>query len=115
MQQNAIDIQRIVGDEVYHWLNLQPRVFYRDGLPYGLVGALHSEDGITYVAASTESPEIPFSIGMLKEIMRLNKEENICLITDDKNYIGSMKKTLQRYGFRFVVENDILYSYNDKG
>ena len=107
-----------VEDGTIVWDNgadIDPDVYYKEGEAYGLIARVDSDNGISYIAATVPSPEMPFTIEMLVASRRLIRDENVCFITDDSRYIEHMKKVFGRYGMRFVVENDILYSYNDKG
>ena len=115
MKATAEDIVSIVGlDEFSNWAVLDPTVYLKDGESYGLIAGAYSDNGINYIAATVESAEMPFTVGMLRDIIKVIREENVCIITDDKRYIGSIKKALSRFNMRFVVEGDVLYSYNDK-
>jgi len=112
----AGDIIDIVGfDEFHSWAIIDPDVYLKDGEAYGLIARASSANGIDYLASTVRSPELLFTVGMLKDIIKVIKSKNLCIITDDKNYIEPMKKALSRFDMRFVVEDDILYSYNDKG
>ena len=105
------EILYIVGDEVLEsWLQIIPEVFYKDGKPYGLVGSTRGRDGCLYVAATVTDVDSPFTIGMIREIIRLYKNNEICLITDVESKQDLIRRSLDRYEFSYEVKDGILYS-----
>ena len=105
------EVLSICGKEhLEEWLVLQPKVYYKDGNPYGLMG-ITIKDEIKYLSSMVLSPDKPFTVGMLKDIKRMYNEGTICLITDDENYHDLIKKTLEPYGFKFNIINGNLISF----
>lgn len=114
MEASLMDIEYIVAEHlVSSWVDMNPKVYYKDSFPYGLL-ATNEIDGVTYIAACTMYPEQQMTYSMLKEVWKMIETINMCLITDDSDYIDHMKKTLERFNMRYVVEDGILYSFNDK-
>ena len=106
-------IESIVGEHAPSWLTLSPKIYYKDGQPYGLVGT-REVDGITYIGATSPSPEMNFTGAMLRDVLRMIRSKNVCIITDTAEYVKSMRSTLDRYNMRHVMVDGMLYSYNDK-
>ncbi len=104
-------IAMIVGKKLMpDWIAINPKIYYWDGEPYGLIGKVKSDDTIV-LACTTSSPEEPFTIGMLRDIIGVYKTNDICLITDGKEYHNRIKNTLNRYGFEYVInDDDVMFS-----
>ena len=93
------------------WIEYGAKVYYVDGNPYGLIATL-DRDSVLYIYSRTVSNSSGFSIGMLRDIISYHKGGNICLVTDSEEYMGSVKKSLDRYGFRYEYVDGLMYSYN---
>ena len=105
------ELLSICGKErLQEWLVLQPKVYYKDGYPYGLMGVT-IKDEVKYLSSMVLSPDKPFTIGMLKDIKRMYNEGFICLITDDDNYHDLIRETLEPYGFEFNIIDGNLISF----
>ena len=109
-------IVSIVGKDLMpDWICLCPKVYYMGNKPYGLLAKLVKDD-IIYIASTTISPSEPFTVGMLRDIIKVYKTDNICLITDDEDYQDKIMDTLSRYEFTFEFnENNVLFSTHYKG
>jgi len=103
------------NESLPHWLEIKPKVYYRDGLPYGLVGTVYNDpDDTNYIASCTSKSELPFTKGMIRDIITLIKTQNICLITDDVYYQEQIRSVLSRYNLRFEYINGVMFSFNIK-
>lgn len=111
------DIVQVVGfDLADSWSLYKPDVYMKDGIAYGLI-AEEKHGLITFIIASVQNPSEPFTVGMLKRVIHLIRTTDVCVITDHRDYIESMKKSLSRIGkfdFRYN-ENGVLFSYNIRG
>ena len=116
MKPTSEEIVDIVGlYNFVHWADIDPDVYYKEGVAYGLIARVSSDDGLDYIASCTSASELRFTVGMLRDMTKMVTNDNVCFITDDEEYIEPMKKILARHNMRFVVKDKILYSYNDKG
>ena len=103
-------IEQIVpADQVIYWEMIEPKVFYKDDKPYGLVAEV---DGL--IASTTKNPSLPFTVGMLTHIYHINKTKDIIVITDDPDYFETIKTALEPRGFSFTLKDNILYSRRKK-
>jgi hypothetical protein len=111
MPNNLVEeIRSIVGDAMLDtWLYTNPKVFYKNGKPYGLIGMVNN-----YVASTTISPELPFTKSMIKYILDLDKEKDIILITDDHRYIDKIKSLLEKRGCVFEIKDGLLFTRRSK-
>ncbi len=115
MKPTSEEIVSVVGlDNFVHWADIDPDVYYKDGEAYGLIGRVESDMGLNYIAATVPDPEMDFTVEMLVACRRLIRDLDVCFITDHTPSIPKMRKVFGRYGMRFVEENGILYSFNDK-
>ena len=106
------EILYIAGEEhCSKWVELQPHVYYKDGKPYGLIGTVIS-DSITYIASTTTHVDNGFTIGMIRDIIRLYNNSTICLITESKDHQDLIRRSLSRFKFEFEDRNGVLYSIN---
>lgn len=104
-------VSKIVGKEhSKSWIALQPKVYYKDGKPFGLIASIH-ENGIKYLSCAVLNPEDSFTIGMIRDIIQHYNNDTICLITDDNKYQDLIRRSLKRYKFEYVVKDGILFSY----
>ena len=105
-------ITQIVDDvNVEGWVKLQPKVYYKDDKPYGLLATVQV-DSVTVVASTVTNPDLPFTIGMLRDIKKLNANGKICLITDVESKQELIRNTLDKYGFRYEYRDGAMLSYN---
>ena len=110
---NYIDsIAHVVGsDKRDSWMILSPTVYYRDGMPYGLIATLVKSDGVKYVASTVSNKELPFTIGMLRDIILMYKECRICLLTDVVEKQDMIRRCLDKYKFEYKYIDEVMYSY----
>ena len=92
------------------WLEMHPKLYYKDGKIYGAMGTVEGDDGILYVAAMVEHEDSMFTIGMLKDIILLHNKRTIVLITDVESKQKLIRRALDRYGYTYRYENGIMYS-----
>lgn len=115
---NSEDLASIVGDEYEpYWAMLMPTLYYRDGKPHGTI-AVHRDGNMNVVYSMAKDDE--FTIGMLRDIIKLYNEDSICLVTDYEASFGKIKKVLSRYDFEFVKGQmqdgkKLMYSIHIKG
>lgn len=108
------EIYAIVGSKyLQSWIDIKPEIFYKDMLPFGLIGYTVEHD-IATIASTTVSPERPFTMSMSKRLRLINREHNILLITDVVEYHNTVRTALEPHGFTFSYEEDIMFSYRDK-
>jgi hypothetical protein len=104
------EIEYIVHSRyIMDWAVIEPLVFYKDGVPYGLIADV---DGL--IASTTIDPELPFTKSMLEYLYDLNKRKDITLIADNKKYFSKIKSVLKPRGFTFTMKDGILYSRREK-
>ena len=104
------EIAQVVNAEhLADWMHANPKVFYKDGEPYGLIANL---DG--YIASTTKSPELPFTQSMLKFLYEINAKQTITLVTDVEAYQDKIRAVLEPRGFICTLEHGILYSRREK-
>ena len=104
------EIKEIVGEDNYRdWVMLQPKVFYKNNKPYGLIAEI---DGL--VASTTKDPTLHFTIEMLQYLYAINAHKDITLITDNPDYFEHIKALLQPRGFKFTIKDNILFSRRKK-
>lgn len=112
------DLAQVVGEEYEpYWAMLMPELYYKDGSPHGVIG-IHREGYMAMVYSMAKNDE--FTVGMLRDIIRLYNRENICLITDVESEFDKIKKVLSRYNFTFarhIADNgkQLLYSIHLAG
>ena len=105
------DILSITGEEAYfYWSELKPKIYYLNGEPYGLIGIGTSIDGVTIVASTTLYPELPFTVGMLRDIIKVYNESSILLITDYEPAQEVIRKVLDKYNFTYEYKDNVMYS-----
>jgi len=93
------------------WMSLNPKVFYLNGVPYGLVGIVFDPiKKLHLIASMVTSADKPFSINMLKYILEFNKHHDISWITDMPDYHQPVRRVLGKHGFEFTYENGMMYS-----
>jgi len=115
---NSDDLASIVGDEYEpYWAMLMPTLYYRDSSPHGVVG-VHRDGGMNVVYSMSKDNE--FTVGMLRDIIKLYNEDSICLVTDYEASFNNIKKVLSRYNFTYVkgeMEDGkkLMYSIHLKG
>ena len=107
------DISNIVGDNfLIDWINLDPKIFYKDGKPYGLIGTI-VKDNITHIASTVTNIEQNYTIGMIKYIKTLYNNGKICLISGSPSRHELLKQAFSRYNFKYEHKGDIMYAYGD--
>ncbi len=115
MDKQLNEIEYIVGSiNSPYWNELNPKIYYKNDLPFGLIATKYSEiDDILYLGCTTSHPDTPFSKAMLYDILSMYNKQNICLMTD---HIPSQAKIAslltKRYGFTVEYIGDVLYSYH---
>jgi len=104
-------VAQIVGDEyVDSWLSLNPKVYYKDNQPYGLVSMIEV-NGVVYVASTAKNIEDMFTIGMLRDFVKVAKLKEVCVITDVPSKFEHIQKFFDKIGsFRYTFKDGILYS-----
>jgi len=113
-------IKKIVHTEEYAqiWCQHNPSLYLdADGEPYGLITAFEWPDPVdremtTWIASTTTHPSHPFTVAMVRDIIRMYKAGRICLVTDDPDYHDHIRVALLRYNMRYEVVGSTLYSYN---
>ncbi len=108
------EIVSVVGEEAaVAWSQLDEVRLYTspDNQPYGLLGTLRVAD-IVRIAACVRNPADSFTNGMIRDVMKLIKTENVVIATDHPDYHDHMRKVLSRYNMKYEVIGDILYSRN---
>lgn len=107
-------IAQVVGNvHVNDWFKLEPKVYYKDDKPYGLIADI-DKDGIKYLSCTVSNPENAFTVGMIRDIVQHYNNGMICLITDDDDYQDLIRRSLRRYNFEFFVNDGVLFSYGGK-
>lgn len=96
--------------DILAWAVMNPRVYYKKGKPFGLIGQAEGEDGILYLACMVEDVDKVFTIEMIKDIIRLYETRTICLITDVESKQELIRKALSRYNFTYAYKDGIMYS-----
>jgi len=101
-------------DNLPYWLPLQPKVYFKDGVPYGLIATVYdSRSKVYYIASTTALPEQRFSVGMIRDLFKLSKSKRICLVTEQKGYREQIRSVLSSLGgFTFREDENALFSYN---
>ena len=108
------DIIKRHAFDILAWATMNPKVYYKDGRPYGLIGTGEGEDGLLYVASMVEELDSVFTIAMLKDIIRLYNTRKICLITDVESKQELIRRTLNRYDFTYTYKDGVMYSTGGK-
>ena len=94
------DLVAVVGEDTApYWELLMPKVYYKDGKPHGVIG--YTQEPTLTTVYSMSLNDI-FTVGMLRDIIRLYNSSNLCLITDSPDAFEHIKKVLGRYDFAFV-------------
>ena len=100
--------------DILAWAELSPKLYYKHGEPYGLIGTTEGEDGILYIASMVGDVDSVFTNSMLKDIIRLYNTRKICLITDVESKQELIRRTLNRYDFTYSYQDGIMYSTGGK-
>ena len=103
------EIYAVVKENTRDWIQLKPKVFYKDGLPYGLVAVKGN-----YIASTVTDPSLPFTRGMIRYINEINKQQDIKLVTDDKRYYYKIKDFLSKHNFEFEYRDNFMISKRQK-
>ena len=108
------EVSEIVGEHFTEsWFKADSLTIYkRDGVGYGLIGLYSSVDE-TYIASSMTDPSIPFSLPMVRDLMKLSSRTQITFITEIKRFHDKVKVGLEPHGFIFAIMGDIMYSRNN--
>jgi len=104
----------VVGQEhVQAWTQMEELRLYTapNSLPFGLVGTVRRDD-VVHIASAVRDPAVPFTRGMLRDIIHLIRTERVVIVTDHPDYHDHIRRALIRYNMRYEVRNDILYSRN---
>lgn len=105
----------IVGNDkeiIESWQLINPLVFYKGDDLLGLVAFVPC-NGMYYVAATTTDPAIPFSTGMFRAIRKVNRDYDIIVITDVKEYHERVRALAEAHGFTITYSQDdenVMYS-----
>jgi len=95
------------------WADNDPKIYYKDGAPYGLIAMIdYPALPCTYIAATTTHPSHPFTLAMIKDIIKAYKAGPICIIMDDPLYHDHLRRSLLRYNMRYETVGTVLYAYN---
>ena len=107
-------IRHIVKEDKFinDWVQLNPKVFFKNDKPYGLIAHYFSNDTF-YIASTTSEPSQPFTKEMIKWIMMLNNLNDIVIITDLPEYFDKIRKLLETRGFTITVEDGVMYSFRE--
>lgn len=114
------DLAHIVGEDAEHlWDRLDYyNIYYKDSNPYGVIGVI-IDNGVAVIYSTAINGD-KFSIGMLKDIIKLYNKTDIALITDKEYAYGYIRKALEPYGFSFHYAEaesgrKFMYSIHFKG
>ena len=104
------------GDDSYeHWISLNPTVYYKDNKPYGLI-ALVEYDGILHIASTVYGVHNKFTLGMYKDIIKLNNTQKICILFENNSInTKEIASLLEKYEGHSMYIKDHVYWYNGKG
>jgi len=92
----------IVGVEHMPYWKLTPyRAYNKAGSPWGVI-TLHSSADLTVVISAAK--ENSFTVGMLRDIIRLYNHTSVCLVTDEESAQTMIAKVLSDYEFEYVYE-----------
>jgi len=106
------DIVSVVGEELgSKWMVMKPDIYYLNNAPHGLI-AKEKHHGVTYLMCTASDPEVMFTRGMIRDIMRIMKTEHICIPSEHKPSWDRLKKSLKPLGFIFKEHSDILWLYH---
>ena len=108
------DLKRIVGIPLYKdWLKLLPKLYYKDGKPHGVLAThqIPETPDITYIFCGAITPNTPFTIAMVRDIILLHSTRNVCLLSEHRPAFAHLKRSLTRYGYTFKENEGILYAY----
>ena len=105
------EILYIAGEEYgSQWVEIQPKVYYKDGEPYGLIGTVVG-DSITYIASTARNVDDDFTIGMIRDIIRYYNSGKICLISGTLSRQDLIRRGLSRFDFEFKQDGNKMYAY----
>lgn len=108
-------ISEIVGDKyVDDWLKLEPKVYYKDNKPYGLMSITDNQDGYKYIATTCIDVNYNFTIGMIRDIIHHYNQSPICLISGTKYRHSILIEALDsKFNFRYETVGDILFAFGE--
>lgn len=95
------NIKAIVKDPMLQlkWYSYKPEVYFKDGLPYGLITTLFNGEYVIIVACTSDE-KYTFTRGMLRDIYRISKAYNrVMTVSDAPIHFKAIKKNLKRVGF----------------
>ncbi len=114
------EIEIILGirgdEEVFDsWAHIAPKVFYRGDRAYGLIADMSVSNGSELMVAAMARDNGDFTPAMIAYLVRLNRDNDITLITDDREAQPRIRALLSRHGFTFTYDGeDNLYSYRPR-
>ena len=114
------EIEIILGirgdEEIFDsWAHIAPKVFYRGDRPYGLIADMPISNGNEIMVAAMARDNGDFTPAMIAWLVRLNRDNDITLITDDREAQPRIRALLGRHGFTFTYDGeDNLYSYRPR-
>jgi hypothetical protein len=101
---NDDELATIVGSEnVEAWKQVEYKVYYKDSKPYGLMYFGGDDDLVVSTGCAIDNR---FTIHMIADIIKVYRDSDIMLITDEPSAFGKMQQVLSRYGFKFKFTDD---------
>jgi hypothetical protein len=117
MRLSDSEVARIAGGEQYveSIQAFDYDVFFdSDDMPIGIMGYSYDEYGDWLVVHSCAVDD-KFTINMVKNIMKLMKSNNVCLVTDKESAHIKMMTLLSRYNYAYDIRDGMLLSYRKRG
>lgn len=104
-------ITQIVGQHfAKEWIELNPKIYYKDEEPYGLV-AMFEVDGVIYIASTVTHEDMPFTIGMIRDWVKVAKVKETCIITDVPSKFVQVKGFFDKIGgFSYTFKNNVMFT-----
>ncbi len=111
-------ILRDYVETIPSWIEICPKVYYNNGVPYGLVGTIYNKENDTYyIASCTSEIELPFTKGMIRDIISYINNSNVCIIFENNGIsTEKIRSSLARYegDFKDVVDTHLCW-FNKRG
>jgi len=111
------EVARIAGGEKYvDSIQAFEYEVYDDaiGNNVGIMAYSYDEQGDWLIVHSCAVDD-KFTVNMVKKIMKLMKEHNMCLVTDKESAHIKMMTLLSRYNYTYDIRDGMLLSYRKRG
>ena len=85
--------------------------YYRNNAFHGVIGTKMEGDLMFIVSAAYSND---FTIGMLRDIISLSKQHDICIVADSPEYQESVARSLSRWDCEYEYIEGVMFAYHTK-